>query len=114
MTHAPVVHSSVWMLVKPDFHQPGPASPCSRPTACGGREYSGGGGAGSLGTDVDDGDKAEKKDADEGYGGTAELPVKIGRRVRFRVKRGHEEVKRAIARLHLEGEGQTVFGTSRP
>lgn len=50
-----------------------------------------GGRAGSLGTEVDDANKAEKKDADEGYGCTAELSVKIGRRrVRLGGKKGHE------------------------
>jgi hypothetical protein len=80
------------MFVKPDLEQPWPASPCSQPPGCGGWEYLSGR-AGSLGTEVDDGNKADKKDADEGYGGTAELLVKIGRRRgRLRGERGHEEV----------------------
>jgi len=88
---APVVHSSIKVFVKPDLLYPGPALPCSQPLGCGGLEYSGR--AGSLGTEVDDANKAAEKDADEGYGGTAELLVIILRRsVRVGVKRGHEEV----------------------
>lgn len=67
MTHAPAVHGPTEVIVEPDLPYPGPASPCSEPPRRRG-EYLRGrvATAVNLDTEVDDANKAAKKDTDEG------------------------------------------------